>query len=177
MTEQVLHYNRVARWLHWTIAVLIIANLVIGIFHDGLGKAFPAMPIHKSIGMLVLVLSLVRLGWRLTHPAPPLPASVSRIETGLAHGFHWLLYALMIVMPMSGWIFSSAGKYPLGFFGLFEIPKFALTKADPIVGLAHEGHEVLGYAMAALVVGHIAAALRHHFLLKDGVLRRMLPAR
>jgi len=85
-----------------------------------------------------------------------------------------MFYVLMLVLPVTGWIFSSAGKYPLSFYGLFEWPKLALTKDMPIVGAAHETHEILGYTFAALVVLHIGAALYHHFSLKDATLRRML---
>ncbi len=167
------HYSGVARALHWTIAVLIIANLVIGLFHDALGELFAAMPVHKAIGISVLALSAVRLGWRLTHPAPPLPADMPRWEKGAAHGTHALLYVLMFVMPLTGWFMSSAGPRPISWFGLFEIPKFAIEKGAPLATLSHDGHTILGYLMAALVVGHVAAALRHHFLLKDNVLRQM----
>lgn len=173
MTEALHHYNRVARTLHWTIGALVVANLTIGIFHDPLGKLFPAMPIHKSIGLLVLALSLWRLVWRLTHPAPQLPATMPGWERSAARGLHWLFYALLIVMPLTGWIFSSAGKYPLNFFFLFDVPKFAVEKGSPLVAGAHSAHVVLGFLWTALLVIHVGAALRHHFILKDGVLTRM----
>ena len=173
MTEALIHYNRVARTLHWTIGTLVLTNLILGILHDPLGEIFPAMPIHKSIGFLVLALSLGRLAWRLTHPAPPLPAAMPGWEKAAAQGLHWFFYALMIAMPLTGWIFSSAGKYPLSFFFLFDIPKLAVEKGSPIVAGAHSAHVVLGFLWAALLVGHVGAALRHHFILKDGVLTRM----
>ncbi|TZG26341.1 cytochrome b [Sphingomonas montanisoli] len=174
MTDSV-RYNGTARLLHWTIAVLIIVNLILGIGHDPLGEILPAMPIHKSIGLTVLALSLFRLVWRLTHTPPPLPVSVAGWEKGAAHAMHWLLYALMILLPLSGWIMSSAGTRPLQWFWLFDVPKFDVAKGDAIVGLSGGGHGLMGYAMIALLIGHIGAALRHHFLLKDDVLRRMLP--
>lgn len=173
MTEAVAHYNRVARILHWTIGILIIANIIGGIAHDPLGKLFPVMPIHKSIGFVVLALSLFRLAWRLTHPAPPLPVSLPGWEKAAAQATHWSFYALMIIMPMSGWIFSSAGKYPLTFFGLFDIPKLAVEKGSALAGGANEAHEILGFVWAGLLVIHIGAALRHHYILKDNVLTRM----
>ena len=173
MTDGVLHYNRVACALHWTIAILIVANLLVGLFHDAM-KGWPVMPVHKSIGLTVLALSLFRLIWRITHPAPPLPNHMSRLEAGLAHGLHWLLYGFMIVMPLSGWIMSSAGDRPLNWFWMFDVPKFAVAKGDAITGLSRGAHTVLGYTMAVLVLGHIGAALRHHFILKDRILNRML---
>ena len=173
MSEVARHYDRVARTLHWTIGALIIVNLTLGILHDPLGKIFPAMPIHKSIGFVVLLLSLGRLVWRLTHPTPPLPASMPGWEKAAAHVLHWIFYALMIVLPMTGWVFSSAGERPLQFFFLFDIPKLAVEKGSGLAQGTHNAHVVLGYLWAVLLVGHVGAALRHHFLLKDKVLLRM----
>ena len=173
MSEPVLHYNRVARVLHWTIGVLIIANILLGIFHDPLGEMFPAMPIHKSIGLTVLALSVFRLFWRITHPAPPLPGSISNVQAVLAHGLHWVFYALMITLPMTGWIMSSAGKYPITFFGLFDVPKFAVEKGSGLAQGTHNAHVLLGFAWGVLLIGHVAAALHHQFIVKDGVLDRI----
>jgi cytochrome b561 len=167
-------YGRVARALHWSIAVLVIANIALGLFHDGLGNLFPAMPIHKAIGVTVLALTLVRIGWRLGHAPPPLPAAMPRWEKRAARTTHLAFYALLLVLPLSGWVMSSAGKYPLTWFWLFDIPKFAVTKGDAAVGLSRSAHEALGLAFAALAALHVAAALRHHFVLEDRVLRRML---
>jgi cytochrome b561 len=173
MTEAVLHYNRIARILHWAIGTLIIVNLILGIGHDPLGEIFPAMPLHKSIGFTVLALSILRLLWRLTHPAPPLPDSMARWEKAAAHGLHWIFYAFMIILPVTGWIFSSAGKYPLSFFGLFDIPKLAVEKGSGLAQGTHNAHVVFGYSWAVLLLGHVGAALRHQFILKDGVMNRM----
>lgn len=174
MTEAVLHYNRVARTLHWTIGLLVVANIAIGIFHDPLGDIYKGtMGIHKSIGITVLALSLFRLSWRFTHPAPPLPAVMPAWEKWSAHALHYIFYGLMLIMPMSGWIFSSAGKYPIPFFGLFDIPKFAVEKGSVLAEVTHEAHELLGFAWAALLLIHVGAALRHHFILKDNILLRM----
>ena len=164
-------YSRVARALHWIMALLIIANLIGGLAHDALGDW--VMPLHKSTGLLVLALALFRLGWRIGHPAPPYPATMAAWEKLVAAVTHVILYAMMILIPLTGWIMSSAGRWPLDFYGLFPVPKFAVSKGDAIVGISHEGHELLAYAMIALLVLHVAAALRHHFILKDDVLRRM----
>lgn len=167
-------YGRVARALHWAIALLVIANILIGIFHEGWGKLFPAMPIHKAIGITVLALTVVRIGWRLTHRPPPLPAAMPGWEKGAAHLVHGIFYLLLLVLPLSGWIMSSANERPLTWFWLFAIPKFAVAKGDAIVGLSRGAHGTLGLVFGALVVMHVAAALRHHFVLRDGVLRRMV---
>ena len=173
MTEALLHYNRVARVLHWTIGLLIIVNLALGVFHESLPRDIPVIPVHKSIGFVVLLLALVRLAWRLSHPAPPLPVAMPGWERFSAHALHWIFYALMIVLPMTGWIFSSAGKYPLQFFWLFDIPKLAVEKGSALAEGTHNAHVVLGYAWIALLVLHVGAALRHQFILKDGVMARM----
>ncbi|MES2174761.1 MAG: cytochrome b [Pseudomonadota bacterium] len=167
-------YTTVARALHWIIAVLILGNLFFGFAHDALPKDWAVMPVHKSIGLTVLALTLLRIVWRLTHRAPPLPAAMPAWEKGAAHATHFIFYALMLVLPLSGWIMSSAGTRPLNWFFLFDIPKFGLGKEDAIVTLSRSAHELLPWIWAALILIHIGAALRHHLVLKDDVLRRML---
>lgn len=165
-------YTRVARWLHWIIGLLIIGNLAGGL----LGDFAPALifPIHKSTGLLILALSLVRLGWRLTHRPPAYPASMAAWERTVGSVTHWIFYALMILIPLSGWIMASAGDRPLDFYGLFPVMKFAVEKGSTLAEVSSEGHELLAFAMIGLLLLHIGAALRHHLMLKDGVLRRML---
>jgi cytochrome b561 len=138
-------------------------------------KANPWAPgVHKSIGLTILVLTLVRIGWRLTHTPPALPADMPSWQVLLAKGTHWLFYVLLVAVPLSGWIFSSAGPYPLNWFGLFDIPKLAVEKGSMLAEAAHEGHEIMGQFFIPLLLLHVGAALYHHFRLKDGVLRRML---
>lgn len=172
-----LRYNAVARALHWSIGLIIIFNIIVGLLHDPIPALRAFMGAHKALGILVILLTLARIGWRFTYKAPPMPATMKAWEKGTAHLTYLLFYVLMLVVPITGWIMVSPGDRPLNFFGLFDIPKFALAKTDAIVGISHEGHEVLGIFMAALVVLHFAAAMRHHFILKDGVMRTMLPAR
>ncbi|MBW4329782.1 cytochrome b [Stakelama sp. CBK3Z-3] len=168
-------YSRGAIAFHWIIAVLVIANLIYGLFHESLFKGAGLMPVHMAIGITVLVLSIARLAWRLTHRVPPLPASLPGWEKGLSHLVHWIFYALIILMPLSGWAMTSGGRHPhpVSWFGLFDVPM--LPVSGGMAGAGHEFHEIFGYAMAALVVLHIAAALRHQFILRDGVLGRMMP--
>ncbi|RZM32050.1 MAG: cytochrome b [Sphingomonas sp.] len=165
-------YSRVAMWFHWTIAALVIVNLVIGLFHDAIG----GMGIHKAVGLTVLVLTASRVAWRLGHRPPPLPAHTPVWEKGAAHGVHWMLYLLMIAMPVTGWLMVSGGttRYPLTWFGLFDIPYLPVGEAAG--GFGHEAHGLLGWLMLALVVLHVAAALRHRLILRDGLLARMAPA-
>ncbi|MFC6620874.1 cytochrome b [Novosphingobium panipatense] len=167
-------YNAGARALHWITAVIIVANLAGGLLKESLSDVVPIMPVHKATGVTVLALSLIRLGWRLTWRAPAYPATMGRLERGLAHSVHGLLYLLMIAMPLSGWIMSSGGKYPISWFGLFEWPKLPVPRGSVLQEFGAQFHETAGWLMLALVLGHVAAALRHHFILKDGVLRRML---
>jgi cytochrome b561 len=172
--DRAARYNRTARALHWIIAALVIGNIAGGLLHDALEDVVNLMPLHKAAGMTVLVLTLARIAWRLTWTAPPQPASMSGLEVLVARAAHLLFYALMLAMPVTGWIMASAGKYPLTWFGLFDLPKLPVTREDPLYALGREGHELLGWLFLALAVLHIAAALRHHFILKDNVLRRML---
>lgn len=169
-----VRYTTVARALHWIIAILILGNLVFGFAHDALPKDWAVMPVHKSIGLTVLALTLLRIVWRLTHPAPQLPAAMPAWEKGAAHLTHIVFYALMLILPLSGWIMSSAGTRPLNWFFLFDVPKFGVAKGDAIVGLSRGAHELLPWLWVALILLHVGAALRHHFMLKDDVLRRML---
>lgn len=165
-------YSRVARWLHWIMGLLIIGNLAGGLLHDLAPRLI--MPLHKSTGLLILALALVRIGWRLTHRPPAFPAAMAGWERTVASVTHGIFYALIVVIPLSGWIMASAGDRPLDFYGLFPVMKFDVVKESTLWEVAHEGHELLGYAMIGLLVLHIGAALRHHFVLKDGMLARML---
>ncbi len=169
-----LRYNQTARALHWIIAALIVLNLITGLLGETLEELNIPTPSHLATGILILLLSLVRLGWRLNWRAPAYPADFSPLMRTVSRWTHRGFYVLMIVMPLTGWIFTSASKYPISIYGLFLWPKLPLTKAMPIVGAAAEAHEILGYGFAALAALHIGAALYHHFKLKDQVLQRML---
>lgn len=173
MTGASDRYNRVARALHWIIAALIIGNLAGGLLHDALEDVINLMPLHKASGMTVLALSLARIAWRFTWRAPAYPAEMSGLEVFAARATHGVFYALMLAMPVTGWIMSSAGKYPLSWFGLFDLPKLPVSRDDPLYAIGRGGHELLGWMFLALVILHVGAALRHHFILKDNVLRRM----
>jgi cytochrome b561 len=168
-------YSRGAIAFHWAIAALVLFNLWLGLFHDSLPREWKVMPVHKSVGITILVLSLGRLAWRLSHRPPPLRDNAARWERTLAQAVHWAFYALLLILPLTGWIFSSNPEKPRPFswFWLADIPLLPVSRDLAVA--AKEAHELLGYAMAALVVLHVAAALRHHFLLRDGVLGRMLP--
>ena len=162
-------YTRTAAWLHWVMATLIIANLMIGLS----GGAMGSIRVHKAIGLTVLALAIVRLAWRLAHRAPPLPADVSPAERRLAATVHAILYGLMIAVPLAGWIMvSNASELrPLTWFGLFDLPYLRL--APTAYAPAKTIHSALGIAFGLLILGHIAAALRHQFVKRDHLLGRM----
>jgi len=152
-------YNGVARALHWAMALLIILALVLGIGHDALPKDWAVIPIHKSIGLTVLALTLVRIVWRLANPAPRLTVAMPSWEKGAAHATHALFYIFMIVLPLSGWIMTSAGTRPLNWFFLFDVPKFAVGKEDAIVGLSRGAHELLPWLWVALIILSVDSVL------------------
>lgn len=167
-------YSRVAIAFHWVIAALIVFNLWLGLAHDSLPKDWQVMPVHKAVGITVLVLTLGRIAWRLTHPAPPLPSDLTPWERLAANASHVLLYAFMLAMPLTGWAMSSGPKRrPLTWFGQFDIPYLPVSATTADFG--RDAHGVLGWGLIALLLVHIGAALRHHFLLRDNVLARMTP--
>ena len=168
-------YTRVAMWLHWIIAALIVANLSIGLLRGPVTVLRGLMPAHMAIGLTVLALTLVRVGWRLAHPAPRLPATVPLWQRGAAHLNHFLLYLLMLAMPLTGWLLvSGAERHPLTWFGLVPVPHLPVSSAT--ADGADGAHVVLGWLMLALVAVHVGAALYHRLVLRDGVLGRMAPA-
>lgn len=168
-------YSSVAIAFHWTIALLVIVNLVIGLGHESVPALRAWMGAHKAIGITVLALTLGRVAWRLTQRPPPLPADTPAWERGAAHATHWSLYALMLAMPLTGWALVSGpdATRPLSWFGLFDVP--LLSVASATADTADKVHGLLGWLMLALVVLHVAAALRHHLILRDHVLARMAP--
>ncbi len=185
--ETLSRYGGVAIALHWAIAALLIANLVLGLYFHDLPREDPSKFLlaqtHKSLGLTVLVLSLLRVVWRLTHRVPPLPAEMNPLLKLGARVSHVLLYVLILALPLTGWGMVSASRLglPTKYFGLFEWPNLSfIADADPETkrgysGFFHESHETLAWIAIALIVIHVSAALYHHFLRRDGVLRRMLP--
>jgi len=172
-------FDATAITLHWLIAVAILGLLVAGFVMTGMKPGSPQQfqlyQIHKSVGMLVLALSLVRLGWRLGHPPPPPPVAMSALERGAAHLAHWVLYGLMLAMPLAGWAAVSTSPFniPTVLFGLIGLPHLPLPRdANAFAKLTH----LTGaWIMIVTLLGHAGAALRHHFILRDDVLLRMLP--
>lgn len=167
-------YSIGAIWFHWIIALLIIFNLVVGILHESVPPLRALMPVHKAVGITVLVLTIARIAWRLGHRPPPLPAALAVWERIAALTVRRIFYILLLVMPLSGWVMVSASKHPRPItFGLFDVPLLPVAHAAGAPsGLTHM---VLGYLFAVLAVVHILGALRHHFILRDSVMGRMIP--
>jgi cytochrome b561 len=180
-------YSRAAIALHWLIALLLIGNFAGGLFMGDLlaptatpeqkQLGFKIIQFHKSMGLTILMLSLLRLSVRLVGGTPPLPGHMTPLERFLAKATHWGFYAVMILVPLTGWIMVSAS--PLGFptiwFGLFEWPHLPIETSKATSSAASEVHEIIAFAGAGLFLLHVAAALKHHYMDRDDVLARMLP--
>ena len=170
-------YGIVAQLLHWIVAGLIVTQFVLARKAEDLPLGLHKLALlarHKSFGMTVLMLALLRLGWRLLHSAPPLPTNMSPVERFLARFTHVAFYVLLFAMPLSGWTMSSAKNYSVSWFGLFTWPNL-IAPNEAAFNLLRTTHAVLSNALFAIAVLHILAALKHHFWNKDDVLLRMLP--
>ena len=170
-------YGRVAIWFHWIIAGLVIANLFLGLYHDDFGKVATSwmMFFHKATGITVLGLSIARLLWRLGHRPPPFDAVLRPWEARLAGITHWLFYALMIAIPLSGWMLSSSSDRPVNYWGIFEIGVLPVPRTDDAHDLFEEAHELLGKVMIGLILLHVAGAMKHHLQGHRHLIGRMAP--
>jgi cytochrome b561 len=171
-------YTGVAIALHWLLALMIFGSLGVGLYMTGLSMSPTRLKLynwHKWAGVTILVLSALRLLWRLAHQPPP-DAPGPRWQQQAANWTHRLLYVLFFAVPLAGWAYSSAAGFPVVWFGVLPLPDFV----SPDKALAESLktlHRLLAYALATLVVLHVAAALKHHFLDRDGLLHRMRPGR
>jgi cytochrome b561 len=170
-------YTATAIALHWGMAVLLIALFTVGLYMHDLPLSPWKLQIyswHKWAGVTAFILVLVRLVWRMTHRPPELPWSMPKIMQLGAHIGHAALYLLMIAIPLSGWLMSSAKGFQTVYFGVLPIPDL-LHKNKELGEVLRIVHESLNYLLAVVVVGHAAAAIKHHLIDKDDVLARMLP--
>lgn len=169
-------YGAVAQLFHWVIVVLIVTQFVLANRAEGLSPVakIGVLATHKSVGITILALALLRLVWRLFNPVPPAPAGTPRWQERAAHVSHFLLYALLFITPILGWLMSSARSFSVSYFGLFTLPDFIEPNRAAYEWL-HDCHELMAQTLAVLAIIHIAAALKHHFFDRDDVLRRMLP--
>ncbi|KVM64179.1 MULTISPECIES: cytochrome b [Burkholderia] len=171
-------FNPLARLLHWLMAAMILAMLFIGVGMVSSVSARHAVliAIHKPLGIAILVLVIVRLVVRFSKRPPALPEDLPGWQRAAAHLSHWVLYALMIAMPLIGWAMLSAGGYPVMLGGGVQLP--ALMGADPIAfAWLRNAHELLAFVLFATVVVHLAAALFHGLIRRDGVFGSMARGR
>jgi cytochrome b561 len=186
-TETSLRYTHTAMVLHWLIALLIICNVVLGLTAESFPDSWirPIVDTHKSIGITVLGLVLLRILWRVSHRPPPLPKAFPKWEHMAAHIAHFLLYLLMIGLPLSGWLHDSAWKdaatHPMHLFGVIPWPRVGFVMhLDPVLKESlHDRfgalHTWLGYALYALLAMHVGGALKHQWIDKKSVISRMVP--
>ena len=172
-------YTGIAKVLHWLIALLIIGLFMLGQYMSDLSMSPRKLQLyswHKWFGVTVFLLVLIRLGWRLTHQPPSLPASMPKIQQLASHVGHAALYLLMLVIPLSGWLMSSAKGYQTVWFGVLPLPDL-LGKDKQLGDMLAELHGALNGLMMLMIVVHVLAALKHHFIDRDDILKRMLPSR
>jgi cytochrome b561 len=188
---QVARYTNTAIVLHWLIALGIVTNVALAWLWPHLlpdDAVRPAIDVHKSIGVTILGLAVMRLLWRASHPPPPIPTTYQKWEVTLARWTHVLLYVLLFAMPLTGWImdsaFKDAAKFPIHFFGTsFEFPRipWIVQLNQPLKENIHTwfgaAHGWLAYAIYVLFVLHVAGALKHQFVDGDKELERMLPGK
>jgi cytochrome b561 len=171
-------YTRTAIALHWLIALLIVCGFALGWVMTGIPGITPAklryFSWHKWIGVTVFGLAVLRVLWRAAFGAPPLPRRMSGWQRAAAHLTHLALYLLMIVIPLSGYLYSSAANVPVVYLGLFPMPR--LIAPDPVLKeVLKDVHVTLNYVLLMLVCVHVLAALKHQLVDRDGLLARMLP--
>ena len=171
------HFDAFARALHWGMALLILAMLFVGV---GMVASLSLRPVlidlHRPLGIALLVLAVIRLLHRWLHPPPPLPASLPRMQALAARASHVALYAAMLAMPLLGWAMLSAGGYPVRMTSSFALPP--ILPHDPVLySLLRQAHGWVGYALFALILLHMAAALHHAWVRRDGVFEAMARGR
>jgi len=177
LTAGVQRYGWVAMILHWAVACMIVAQYFIAEAAEELPRGIAQIEmyaLHKSMGITVLLLALVRMGWRFIVPPPP-PVVMAPWQAGASRMAHWGLYLLLLAMPLSGWLYSSAEAFSVSWWGLVQLPDL-VGPSEELADLLHEVHEYGFLALVGLAGLHIAAALKHQFIDRDGALMRMLPA-
>ena len=186
-TTEVRRYRAPARWFHWLTTLLIFAIVPLGwmfaefkttpdghfhAYFPGTSAAYASA--HKTLGLLVLAIVVVRLAFRFANRPPVLPPRTSLFQAGLAHTTHWLIYLVLLVMPISGYIMSSGGKRPISILGLFDFPKLPgiSEQTEKTAAIVHLSAQ---WAVYALVILHVAGVCWHLFVRRDALLDRMLP--
>ena len=173
-----VRYNAAAQALHWLTALLMFAILPVAWHMTTMARDNPTREtwytVHKSLGLTILALAVIRLVIRALNPPPPLPGLMGRLEEGAAVASHWLLYLVLLVMPISGYLISAAGGHAVSYFGLFEIPSFVPESAK-VALTAVQVHLLTQWAVYGLIALHLLATAWHLIVRRDDVLARMLP--
>lgn len=167
-------YGLIAQLLHWSIVALVIYQFVLASMAEDLPVSMARLQLlatHKAIGITVLMLMFVRLGWRLVNKVPAIPPSRTRL---LAQITHYAFYLLLFAIPLSGWLLSSASNLSVSYFRLFTLPDL-VSSSEELAQILKVVHELLNFSLAGMILLHVAAALLHQFRLHDGLLWRMLP--
>lgn len=170
-------YTRTAIALHWLMAILLIGLFAVGVYMSDLPLSPQKLKIyswHKWAGVSVFLLVALRLIWRIGHTPPALPSTMPDWQKWVANGLHHLLYLLMFAIPLSGWLMSSAKGFQTVWFGILPLPDL-LDKNKELGETLGALHAFLNFSLAALVLLHAAAAIKHHFIEKNDILTRMLP--
>ncbi len=172
-----VRWGAVSQLFHWLIVALIAVQVTLGLIGLELPLGMEKLAIlarHKSIGITILALAAIRLLWRWMNPTPALPGNLMPMERFLARFTHAGLYVLLFALPLTGWIMSSARGFPVSWFNLAQLPNL-VSKSGTLYHVMIEVHATLAIALGLILALHIAGALKHHFVLKDDTLRRMLP--
>jgi cytochrome b561 len=174
MTHTSRHFCALARLLHWTMAVLILAMLFIGVAMVAtVSHAHSTLiALHRPLGVALLVLAVVRIGLRLKNGSPALPDDMPALQRFAARASHWMLYGLFIAMPLIGWAMVSAGGYPVTLFGAWHLPAIVPQNVE-LFALLRALHTWLAFALFVTILAHIAAALFHGLIRRDGVFSSM----
>lgn len=170
-------YSGVAKSLHWLILALLAVQFAIAWTMPEIGRTTVPTGLigwHLSVGLAILAVMVVRLAWRLTHPAPPAPANLSPTLATLSRVVHYLLYTLLIVLPLLGWANASARGWAVKLFGVFPLPPL-MAKGSSLGHSLGDVHATLALALLAVIALHVSGAVYHALFLKDRTLQRMLP--
>jgi len=170
-------YGIVSILLHWIIAIIVIGMLTLGIYMSDLPNSLYKLKLygwHKEWGFVVLFLITLRIIWKMRNVSPSLTAPIPYWQIVIAKLTHWMFYLILFVMPITGWIITSSANLPVSFFGFFVIPVIT-SRSKNVQHLFANIHSWVAYILIALIVLHILAALKHAFIDKDDILKRMLP--